>query len=258
MTVDHDTRGSVHAGEHSTRDRVLELVVSDGPVTAADLGLRLDLTSAAIRRHIASLEADGLVAVHESGHTGQRGRPARRYVATGTAQDALAAGYSRLALQLMEHLEHVGGESAVETFAAVNVAEREAVYAETLDATDPAARVQQLAEALTEDGFVTSVRPVPGTQMVQLCQGSCPVQHVAARFPQLCEAEIAAFSRLLGTHVQRLSTIAGGAHVCTTNIPVGLPPGIPPDGGTAADAAPTTTTTGTHPRPHGRTAEGMR
>ncbi|QIK83378.1 metalloregulator ArsR/SmtB family transcription factor [Sanguibacter sp. HDW7] len=258
MTVDHDARLTAPAGEHSTRDRVLELVVSDGPVSAADLGLRLDLTSAAIRRHIASLESDGLVTVHESGHTGQRGRPARRYVATGSAQDSLAAGYSQFALQVMNHLEAVGGPSAVTSFAATHVAEREARYAEVLTATDPAARVQQLAEALTEDGFVASVRPVPGTQMVQLCQGHCPVQHVAARYPQLCDAEIAAFSRLLGTHVQRLSTLAGGAHVCTTNIPVGPPPGVPPDDGTAAHAALVTTTTGTHHRPTGRTAEGMR
>ena len=43
--------------------------------------------------------------------------------------------------------------------------------------------------------------------------------HVAAEFPQLCEAETRAFARLLGTHVQRLATIAHGDGVCTTHIP---------------------------------------
>ena len=47
-----------------------------------------------------------------------------------------------------------------------------------------------------------------------------PVQEIAAEFPQLCEAEAHAFSRLLGVHVQRLATLAGGGHVCTTNIPI--------------------------------------
>jgi predicted ArsR family transcriptional regulator len=46
------------------------------------------------------------------------------------------------------------------------------------------------------------------------------VQDVAHEFPQLCEAEARAFSRMLGVHVQRLSTLAGGGHVCTTNIPI--------------------------------------
>ena len=52
----------------------------------------------------------------------------------------------------------------------------------------------------------------------QLCQHHCPVAHVAAEFPELCEAETEAFSRLLGTPVQRLATIARGDGVCTTHV----------------------------------------
>ena len=52
------------------------------------------------------------------------------------------------------------------------------------------------------------------------------MHRVAAEFPELCEAETAAFARLLGVHVQRLATISGGEHVCTTFVPAGLgPPG---------------------------------
>jgi hypothetical protein len=45
------------------------------------------------------------------------------------------------------------------------------------------------------------------------------VAHVAAEFPQLCEAETAVIGRLVGTHVQRLATIAHGDGICTTHIP---------------------------------------
>ena len=44
--------------------------------------------------------------------------------------------------------------------------------------------------------------------------------HVAEEFPALCEAETEAFSRLLGTHVQRLATLAHGDGVCTTHVPL--------------------------------------
>jgi hypothetical protein len=47
---------------------------------------------------------------------------------------------------------------------------------------------------------------------------------VAAEFPQLCEAETAAFADLLGTHVQRLATIARGDAACTTHVPTGSLP----------------------------------
>jgi len=70
-------------------------------------------------------------------------------------------------------------------------------------------------------------RPVAaGTPLagVQLRQGHCPVQHVAAQFPAFCDAETDAFSRLLGVHVQRLATLAHGEHVCTTFIPISAVP----------------------------------
>jgi predicted ArsR family transcriptional regulator len=52
----------------------------------------------------------------------------------------------------------------------------------------------------------------------QLCQHHCPVAHVAAEFPQLCEAETEAFGRLLGTPVRRLATIAHGDGICTSHV----------------------------------------
>ncbi|HEX7590184.1 MAG TPA: transcriptional regulator, partial [Demequinaceae bacterium] len=57
---------------------------------------------------------------------------------------------------------------------------------------------------------------------LQLCQGHCPVQSVAEAAPEWCEEETRVLARLLGVHVQRLSTLAGGAHVCTTNIPLAV------------------------------------
>ena len=72
------------------------------------------------------------------------------------------------------------------------------------------------AEALTSEGYAASAHKVGSGG--QLCQHHCPVAHVAARFPQLCEAETAAFARLLGVPVQRLATIAHGDGVCTTHV----------------------------------------
>ena len=55
-------------------------------------------------------------------------------------------------------------------------------------------------------------------RLVERCQDR-PIAHVAAEFPQLCEAETEFFARTLGRHVQRLATIAHGDGVCTTNVP---------------------------------------
>ncbi len=55
---------------------------------------------------------------------------------------------------------------------------------------------------------------------MQVCQHHCPVSHVAEQFPELCEAEQEAFVEILGTHVQRLATIANGDSFCTTHVPL--------------------------------------
>ena len=132
--------------------------------------------------------------------------------------------YNGVATSALRSLAEHAGTDAVDAFARERSAELEARYALQLAAAgqDVTARAQALSTALTADGFAASTRPVgAGTPLagVQLCQGHCPVQQIAAEFPQLCEAETQAFSRLLGVHVQRLSTLASGGHVCTTNIP---------------------------------------
>ncbi|QAY70703.1 helix-turn-helix transcriptional regulator [Xylanimonas protaetiae] len=216
----------VDESAESTRRRVLELVASDGPVTAAELAARLGLTSAGVRRHLAQLEEEAMIAVHATPGLApvKRGRPARAYVVASGGQAELHDAYSDIAVQALRHLRAAGGDAAVAGFATQRYDDVVERLSPLLTATDPAERAVQLAAALSDEGYAASVRPVAAATLVpiaQLCQGHCPVQHVAEEFPELCEAEARAFSELLGTHVQRLATIAGGAHACVTNLPLG-------------------------------------
>lgn len=208
-----------------TRRRVLDLIAADGPVAAAELAADLDLTAAAVRRHLTVLETEHQIAVHDGAAPAgpaRRGRPAKRYVVTTAGQTALSQQYSELASQALRFVAEIGGVDAVRSFAERRVAELEERHADALALAgdDPALRTRVLAEALAQDGYAATARPVPGAAAIQLCQGHCPVQDVASEFPELCEAEAHAFSRMLGVHVQRLATLAHGGHVCTTNIPI--------------------------------------
>ena len=244
-TIPVDGTPAVHDADAGTRQRVLGLVVTDGPISASALAERLDLTPAAIRRHIAALEHDDQICVHESatGVPARRGRPARRYVVTNRGQAGLSHRYAELAAQALDFLRVAAGSGALDGFADRRATELAAKVAPALvDAgPDVTTRARLLADALTVEGYAASARPVPGTHVVQLCQGHCPVQDVAHEFPQLCEAETRALSDLLGVHVQRLSTLASGGHVCTTSIPTAVTSnaGLAPRAGTTPPAAPT-------------------
>ncbi|KGN38752.1 ArsR family transcriptional regulator [Knoellia subterranea KCTC 19937] len=215
--------------ESRTRDRVLQAIGERGPITCAALADELGLTVPAVRRHLDNLTESGLIADREATTTGGRGRPARSFVLSEGGHQALESDYDHLATEALRFLATEVGPEAVRKFAESRVGELETRYAGELAAvgTDTAARVEALVAALTRDGFAASARPVgehgeaPLTALsgIQLCQGHCPVQHAAREFPQFCDAETDAFSRLLGVHVQRLATLAHGDHVCTTFVP---------------------------------------
>lgn len=213
---------STPAGEEPTRERVARSILENGPSTAVELADRLKLTPAAVRRHLDQLVADGVVESAEQRVYGQRGRgrPAKVFSLTDDGRDGFDPGYDVLAVQALRFLRETQGEEALERFAQRRVAFIERDYA-ALKATEPELTpAEALAKVFTAEGYAASVRALPVVgEMDQLCQHHCPVSQVAHEFPQLCEAETEAIGKVLGTHVQRLATIAHGDGVCTTCIP---------------------------------------
>jgi predicted ArsR family transcriptional regulator len=202
-----------------TRELVARSILENGPSSAASLAQRLGLTPAAVRRHLDNLIAEGVLEAREPrvyGHRG-RGRPAKVFALTDAGRDEFIQAYDDLAVGALRFLSDTVGQQAVSRFAHQVVGELEERYRVSVTSAPAAERTHVLAEALTGDGYAASVQSSPIGD--QICQHHCPVAHVAAQFPQLCEAETEVFARLLGRHVQRLATIAHGDGVCTTNVP---------------------------------------
>jgi predicted ArsR family transcriptional regulator len=217
----------IRAADESTRERVARSILVNGPSTAAALAVRLDLTPAAVRRHLEHLIADGALEARDPRPTAGRGRgrPAKVFAITEHGRAHFDQQYDDLAVQALRYLAETGGDQAVLEFARRRVAFIERDY-ETVTAAHPELTpAEALARVLSSEGYAAAVRSLPlvpgadGVGADQLCQQHCPVSHVAHEFPQLCEAETEAIGRVLGRHVQRLATIAHGDGVCTTCIP---------------------------------------
>lgn len=210
------------APEGQTRTEIVRLLLEHGPITAPEISEHLGLSAAGVRRHLDALidagEAQAAAPPRRQGRG--RGRPARRFQLTASGRARLGHSYDDLATAAMRHLRELGGDRAVEDFA------RRRVHS-ILGGIDPVgpdeepdieALAEEIADAFTASGFAASTREVGAG--VQICQHHCPVSHVAEQFPELCEAEQEAFVQILGTHVQRLATIANGDAFCTTHVPV--------------------------------------
>lgn len=205
-----------------TRERVARSLLEQGRSTAADLAERLGLTPAAVRRHLDHLVETGVVESlepHQQSARG-RGRPARLFRLTETGRDGFDQQYDDLAAEALRFLAETAGHDAVVEFARRRMGFIERDYARVAAEQPGLSPAEALAKVFTDEGYAAHVSdlPVIGDQ---LCQQHCPVSHVAHEFPELCEAETEAIARVLGTHVQRLATIAHGDGVCTTCIPHG-------------------------------------
>ena len=212
--------------EGRTRRAVARLLMEQGPCPAATVASALALSAPAVRRHLDALLEAGEAQVRDAParRPRGRGRPAREYLLTDAGRARFGHGYDDLAVSALRHLAHYGGEQAVRAFADHRTAE---LLAPTEKIADGAVedRVAALARVLAARGYAAQIREAGAGRHrgVQLCQHHCPVAHVAAEFPELCEAETRAFAELLGTHVQRLSTIARGGAACTTHVPLEAP-----------------------------------
>lgn len=217
--------GVASTADGHTRGAIVQLLL-EGPTTAGEIGDRLGISAAGVRRHLDALvdvgDAESNAAASWQ-HNG-RGRPARRYRLTAVGRSKLQHDYDDLAVAAMRQLREVGGDDAIRTFARRRIdtilSGVDGVARGDAKA-DVTATADRVAVALTVAGYATTTTPVTGPiDGVQICQHHCPVSQVAEEFPELCEAEQEAFADILGTHVQRLATIVNGDCACTTHVPL--------------------------------------
>ena len=203
-----------------TRDAIARLILEHGPATASTLSQALALTPAGIRRHLDLLVADGILEARDPRDSSirGRGRPSKVFLMTDMGRAKFEHTYDDLAVSALKFMAAHSGDHLVAAFAESRAQEIEAkatdYFAQQVTNGDT---VSALADFLTEQGYAASVEERGSGE--EICQHHCPIANVAAAYPQLCEAETQAFSRLLGTNVQRLATIAHGDGVCTTYIP---------------------------------------
>lgn len=218
--------GTASTPDGHTRRAIVQLLL-EGPTTAGDIGERLGISAAGVRRHLDALVDGGDAECNAAAswqHNG-RGRPAKRYRLTAAGRGKLEHAYDDLAVAAMRQLREVGGDDAIRTFARRRIdtilSGVSGRSAGGDGANGVATAADRVAVALTGAGYATTTTRVTGPiDGVQICQHHCPVSHVAEEFPELCEAEQEAFADILGTHVQRLATIVNGDFACTTHVPL--------------------------------------
>lgn len=169
----------------------------------------LGISTNAVRQHLTALERDGFVARGEQRPTSRR--PQQLYGLTEHGRELFPRHYSLLADKVISHtraalgsdgltqlMREMGGESGA--------GERDAVR--QAGAAQIAAR---LAQVMTRVGYEAE----PATAgPVTVIAHNCVFHHLAARFPEVCEYDLAFIRQATGGEVEHAECMVRGGRVC--------------------------------------------
>lgn len=198
-----------------TQRHVLEVLKRHGEVTPDELAVALEISSSAVRQHLAALRTAGLVVSHKD--HGHAGRPAERYRATTLAEPLFANTDDRLPIELLEHMEAEEPELIGRVFdrrrrQMVDNAENR-LAGRTVDE-----QVAILTELLDEQGYLADFEAVAAGHF-RINLHNCAIWAVANRYPQACAAELDYLCALIPeASVQRVTHKTNGAHTCAYDI----------------------------------------
>ncbi len=197
----------------TTREQVLRLVRGHKEATVAQLAEALGLSQPAVRRHLDSLRADGLVEARLQRHG--VGRPTLLFSATERGEEGRAYIHllSRLVKRLEMDEEAAGSGKALldRAFAGVAVevaAEHEAeVRGRSLDQ-----RVAEASRALEREGIVDRWQKLDGAY--RMINGDCPYLRLAELSELPCRSDRESIELLVGASVEQTARIVDGSPIC--------------------------------------------
>jgi len=184
-------------------------------LTARAIIDRLGLSPNAVRHHLKELEAAGLVTYDRQ--AGAVGAPSHRYHLTPAGEALFPRRYEEAVGRLLDHVvEHEGRAAAVGVLQTKYRDLAKTLRAELADAPLQE-RLQAVTRALEAEGYMPEVRQ-NGSGLPMLVEHNCPMQQVAERFPELCEAEARFLSEVLEAKVTRSAHIPSGCGACEYKI----------------------------------------
>ena len=182
-----------------TKRRIIERLKRVESATATDLAEEFGLTDTALRQHLDALEEVGMVTRSIAEPTG-RGRPPVHWQLGAAAAVAFPDRHGELTVDLITSMRATLGDQALDRVIAARADRQAAGYALALaDTKDVAVRVRRLADMRTDEGYLAEVA-TDGDAFI-LIEHHCPIRDAAAACGALCNAELEAFQRVLGSDV---------------------------------------------------------
>ena len=198
-----------------TKQRILTLLKMNGGLTTRDLGDMLDISATAVRRHLNTLEAQGLIS-HRTEQQGM-GRPSFVYELTADASNIFPQSYAAFATSILQALLDLDGTEKLDELFDRHQERRRQQYLSRTTGETLSERVASLARLLESEGRMTTWEQLGENQFI-LREHNCPILKVAEEFDHPCRCEIALFRDALKAKIKRINHIPNGDIACVYEI----------------------------------------
>ncbi|WP_394146706.1 helix-turn-helix transcriptional regulator [Shewanella atlantica] len=199
-----------------TSDKIIQLLKTQGPLTAKVLASELSLTTMGVRQHMQALEEEGDICFEDK--KAPRGRPTRYWSLTPKSNSHFSDRHDELSLQLIDSVITVFGESGLDKLISHREQSSLELYQQRLATEETlSAKLHALAELRSSEGYMATVNELGGEFL--LLENHCPICAAASKCLNFCRSELTLFQTLLkGAEVSREEHIIEGARRCAYRV----------------------------------------
>ena len=171
-----------------TREATLTLLLRQGEIDAAGLASQLGISVQAMRRHLRTLEDEGLV--ESTAVTVGPGRPSNLWRLTSRGHQHFPDGSETFALGLLDSLAHSLPPEMLGALLKQQAHDKADQYRQHLGDAPLEQRVRALIDLRSREGYVSDMAPAEDGRGWCISEFHCSVQRIAEEFPAICDQEL--------------------------------------------------------------------
>ena len=199
----------------STREKVMQMLKTNGEMSAKAITDQLGITGMAVRRHLSVLEKEDLITyttVRQS-----MGRPMALYRLTEKAEDFFPKKYHTVALELLSELEGESGVDVVNHLFELRQTSLLKRHQQLLEGKALEEKIAALADIQTNNGYMATWEKET-EDLFQLTEYNCPIYQVASNYRHACTCELRLFETLLDANIERTECLTSSGNKCVYRI----------------------------------------
>lgn len=196
-----------------TQQQLLRFLLRQGAGVGVDaMAVALGVSRNAVRQHLAALERDGFVARGDTKPTGRR--PEQLYGLTARGREVFPRRYDAFADLMIEEVAASAGPAALAKLMA-RMGEKAAGETALSAGTPLPEKARRLATVMLEAGYEAHPGADDGGgDEAEVVAHNCVFHHLAARFPDVCEFDLAFMRATTGATVEHTECMVRGGTVC--------------------------------------------